>query len=175
MPVRTSGKVLVVDDEEDIRVLLTRALQDYGLQVAAAADGLEALELLRVDWVSLVIADVVMPRLDGLELISRMLANGLTTPVILLTGHQDSALLLKAIRLGAIDFLAKPFSRPEFDEVVRRGLAISNRLQQIDELLTDIGAAVAPKTHEKIEELRRQISLLRVLHARPRRPRGEVA
>lgn len=175
MPVRTSGKVLIVDDEEDIRLILTTTLQAKGLQVAAAVDVIEALELVRVDWVSLVIADVAMPRLDGLELISRMLANGLTTPVILLTGHQDSALMLKAIRLGAIDFLAKPFSRPEFDEVVERGLAISNRLHQIDELLTDIGTAVAPKTHEKIEELRRQISLLRVLHARPRRPRGEVA
>lgn len=175
MPVRTSGKVLVVDDEEDIRFLLTRTLEADGLQVAAAADGLEALELLRLDWPSLVIADVAMPRLDGLELISRMQANGLTTPVVLLTGHQDNAFMLKAIRLGAIDFLAKPFSRPEFDDVVRRGLAISQRLQQIDELLTDIGTAVAPQTHEKIEELRRQIGLLRVLNARPRPPRGEAA
>jgi len=104
--------ILVAEDEADLRNLLRMNLTDEGYTVLAAADGLEALELLRGSDVRLAILDVMMPRLDGFNLL-RKIREFSTVPVIFLTARADDMDKVLGLGLGADDYLAKPFSMSE--------------------------------------------------------------
>jgi DNA-binding response OmpR family regulator len=104
--------ILVAEDEEDIRNLLRMNLTDEGYTVLPAADGLEALEMLRKSEIHLAILDVMMPRLDGFNLL-RKIREFSTVPVIFLTARADDMDKVLGLGLGADDYLAKPFSMSE--------------------------------------------------------------
>ncbi len=110
-------RVLVADDDPALRDLVAQALEDDGFAVRRARDGVEALAAAERDPPDLVISDVQMPRLDGLELAARLAARGV--PVLLL-----SAVVHPAPRRG-LAWLAKPFDLDELLAVVRRALARS--------------------------------------------------
>lgn len=100
--------VLCVDDEPIIRSLCVEALEDY--QVLLAADGLEALTVLEETPVDIVLSDVVMPKLDGMELLQRIKEHHPDQAVILMTGYSDKNLILRALKAGATDFINKPIN-----------------------------------------------------------------
>lgn len=118
-----TGHVLIVDDREANRGLLGRKLKRLGLQVSEANDGLNALALLAHTPVDAVCMDVDMPRLGGLETLARMQEDPVLRriPVLMISGEGRPETLLEAIRLGAVDFLAKPFD----PMILRARLAIS--------------------------------------------------
>lgn len=104
--------ILVAEDEVDIRNLLRISLTDEGYTVIPAADGLEALALLQTADIHLAVLDVMMPRLDGFNLL-RKLREFSTVPVIFLTARADDMDKVLGLGLGADDYLAKPFSMSE--------------------------------------------------------------
>jgi sigma-B regulation protein RsbU (phosphoserine phosphatase) len=120
-----SGKVLVVDDERPNRLYLKKLLSSYGCEVSEAADGPTALEILRHERPDLILADVVMPGMDGFELCGavKKLAVTRDVPVIMVTakGHIDD--LKKGFDLGAMDYIRKPFDAREL--VLRVGNALA--------------------------------------------------
>lgn len=102
--------LLVVDDEQIVRVYLQSILnwEEYGCQIVATCkNGLEALNLLRTVPIDLVLTDLKMPKMNGLQLIEEMKANHLDIPVIVLSNHSDYDLVRQALKLGAIDYLVK--------------------------------------------------------------------
>jgi len=101
--------VLVVDDEPTLRRLMRRALSGMGLEVAEAANGLEALERFRTHHVVAVVSDVRMPLMNGLELVAHLRDQGPDVPVVLVSGSDEVTTRAGAQALGAFDFLAKPF------------------------------------------------------------------
>jgi len=116
-------KVLVVDDEQEIRASLRGVLSDEGLSVLEAVDGREALELLRAEKPELVLLDVWMPEIDGIELL-RMLQEEPDRPeVIMISGHGNIETAVRATKLGAFDFIEKPFSIDALLRLVNRALA----------------------------------------------------
>jgi CheY-like chemotaxis protein len=111
-------RILVADDEEGIRESLGLILgADYELEFAR--DGEEALVKLKTDGFALALVDIKMPKLDGLEVL-RQLKGALRIPVIVLTAYQSVELAKEAIRLGARDYLPKPFERDMLLAAVRR-------------------------------------------------------
>jgi DNA-binding response OmpR family regulator len=104
--------ILVAEDEADIRKLLTISLEDEGYRVLPAADGVAALEILNVETVDLAILDVMMPRLDGFNLLIRIREKS-TVPVIFLTARGEDADKVIGLGMGADDYLSKPFSMSE--------------------------------------------------------------
>lgn len=104
--------ILVAEDEADIRNLLIVGLEGEGYRVYPAADGLEALRLLQSEDIHLAVLDVMMPRLDGFNLL-RKLREFSTVPVIFLTARADDMDKVLGLGLGADDYLAKPFSMGE--------------------------------------------------------------
>ena len=106
-----SGHVLVVDDDPVNRLLLRRALEREGLTVDVAVDGGEALVALARSTFDIVLLDIVMPVLDGFEVLARMRADPATAalPVVVISGSDSSADVVRAIGLGADDVLPKPF------------------------------------------------------------------
>src|SRR5215470_4785465 len=121
-------RILVVDDEENIRHTLRGVLADEGYDVLEAPDGRRALELLAHAEPRLAIVDVWMPEVDGVELVERMRTQAPGVPIIVISGHGTIETAVRVIRLGAFDFLEKPFQLESLLQVVDRalGAAASN-------------------------------------------------
>lgn len=119
--VRGMGTVLVVDDEKRVVDLLTRTLTADGYSVVSARDGVEALERLREQDVDLVLLDLMMPRLNGLQVLEAMRSEpGSMPPVIVLSAVDDIAARVDALDRGAVDYIGKPFHNAELVARVRR-------------------------------------------------------
>src|SRR5690242_7908048 len=117
-----SETILVVDDEENIRHTLRGVLADEGFDVLEAPNGRRALELLAHTAPRLAIVDVWMPEVDGIELVERMRAQAPGVPIIVISGHGTIETAVRVIRLGAFDFLEKPFPLDALLGVVGRAL-----------------------------------------------------
>jgi DNA-binding response OmpR family regulator len=115
-------RILVADDSETITTLLSTALESNGYEVATAGDGSETYELGRTGQFDLVILDQLMPGLLGLEIIDRWHAEGVATPVIMLTGVEDDRTAVDSLDKGAVDFVRKPFRVPELLARIRQRL-----------------------------------------------------
>ncbi|MFQ5667532.1 MAG: UDP-3-O-acyl-N-acetylglucosamine deacetylase [Candidatus Binatia bacterium] len=114
--------VLVVDDECEIRASLRGILAEEGLRVLEAEDGRQALALIERESPELVILDVWMPEMDGLQLLQRLRDDGPAPAVIMISGHGNIETAVKATKLGAFDFIEKPFSLDGLLRVVNRAL-----------------------------------------------------
>ena len=126
------GRVLFVDDNADLRGANVQALELAGLDAVAFADARAALAAIDVDFNGVVVTDVRMPEMDGLELFTRVRAIDSEIPVILITGHADVPMAVSATRDGAFDFLTKPFASDRLIAAVRsalktRSLVVENR------------------------------------------------
>jgi DNA-binding response OmpR family regulator len=116
-------KILVIDDEMTIRLLLENFLSiDY--EVITKTDGKEALDWLEGNLPDLVICDIQMPQVDGYQFVEKLRQRGYTrhTPVIMLSGAESSKERVKCYRLGAQDFLVKPFNPEELEELIKKNL-----------------------------------------------------
>ena len=128
-------KILVVDDEPKIVDMVRKFLESEGFAVRAAYDGLVGLELARAEAPDLVILDVMLPGLDGLEVLRRLRAQS-DVPVIMLTARSEEIDRLLGLGLGADDYVTKPFSPRE---VVARVKAVLRRTRPIGPAATDPG------------------------------------
>lgn len=119
-----SRTILVVDDEAPVREMIGDALSLVGYATLFATDGLEALNLLRTNPVDLIVSDINMPKLDGFQLLEALRHKGDSTPFVLLTASKERPHLSTGFRLGADDFIAKPFG---IEELALRVAAILRR------------------------------------------------
>ena len=113
-----SSTILLVDDEETVRKVLTFPLERDGYQVVQAADGEEALARFGDQPVDLVVLDIMLPKLDGLE-VCKQLRSHSSVPIIMLTARDDELDKVLGLELGADDYITKPFSIREFRSRVR--------------------------------------------------------
>ncbi|GGW20665.1 histidine kinase [Streptomyces capoamus] len=122
-----SARVLVADDNADMREYLARILAAAGYRVTAVTDGVEALHSARRDTPDLVVSDVMMPRLDGLELVARLRGHTRTAsvPVLLLSARAGQEASIQGLRAGADDYLVKPFAAAELLARVRANIELA--------------------------------------------------
>ena len=116
-----SARILLVDDEEAIQTLLAYPLRKEGYEVVVARDGREALDLFGGGRFDLVVLDVMMPRLDGIE-VCRRLRSRSQVPIIMLTARDDEVDKVLGLEIGADDYITKPFSVREFRSRVKAAL-----------------------------------------------------
>src|SRR5579884_3578560 len=116
-----SSTILLVDDEEAVRKVLTFPLERDGYTVVQAADGEEALARFGDQPVDLVVLDLMLPKLDGLEVCKQLRATS-SVPIIMLTARDDELDKVLGLELGADDYITKPFSIREFRSRVRAQL-----------------------------------------------------
>jgi two-component system, OmpR family, response regulator len=113
-----SSTILLVDDEDSIQTLLTYPLERDGYRVLQARDGEEALRVFRAQEIDLVVLDLMLPRVDGLEVCRRIRAES-TVPIVMLTARDDELDTVLGLELGADDYITKPFSIREFRSRVK--------------------------------------------------------
>jgi DNA-binding NtrC family response regulator len=121
-------RLLIVDDEADIREVLRESLASHVDLIFEASNGLEALERLKTNSVHAILSDVNMPKMTGLELLKTLRARGDETPFIVLTGFGEKKMVVEALRLGAFDFLDKPWKETDIIDVVERAIAAGKTL-----------------------------------------------
>ena len=121
MPDR-APRILLVDDEQPIQTLLSFPLQRDGYDVVVASDGREALARFDEQQPDLVVLDLMLPRMDGLEVCKRLRAKGETVPIIMLTAKSEEIDKVLGLELGADDYITKPFSMREFRSRVKAAL-----------------------------------------------------
>lgn len=120
-----TGKILVVDDEEFILSLLRNGLTEQGFEVVTAKNGFEAILVVEEEKPNLVITDIMMPRLTGLEFLKALKNNALTRkiPVILISALDEAQMVQEGLSMGAVDFITKPFKINEIVGKLRHYLS----------------------------------------------------
>jgi len=142
-----SPRILVVDDEESIRKLLQKCLAGEGYKIDTAHDGQAALDkTLQRDY-SLIITDVMMPRLGGLDLLKNLKVSRPEIPVVIITGFATTDITIQSLKLGAVDFITKPFRLSEIFFTVKRILDIQGREKGLQGVYREVVRSTA-KTFE---------------------------
>lgn len=170
-------KILVVDDEENIRMLLKYNLEKDGYEVLEAADGEEGLKLAKAERPNLMLLDLMLPKIDGLE-VCRQLKGTLETsslPIIMLTAKSDEVDKVIGLELGADDYLAKPFSPRELlariKAVLRRSAPLPSSKQKENIVISDL--VINPLSYEaflkgnKLELTPKEFELLLLFTTHP--------
>ena len=154
-------KILVVDDESDIRGLLKEILSEEGFEVAVAGDANEARSIRNQTDVDLVLLDIWMPDTDGITLLREWSGEGLSCPVVMMSGHGTVDTAVEATRLGAFDFIEKPLSLAKLLRVVERALDAGRGKRKeyaarlIPSLIEPIGKSL---TMQKLREQVRKVA-----------------
>ena len=170
----TPIRILVVDDERAVRDGLRRALQLEGYDVALAGDGEEALASERERPADVIVLDVLMPRLDGLEACRRLRAAGCTTPLLMLTARVEVLDRVEGLDAGADDYLAKPFA---LDELLARLRALLRRTTEpstglgrirFADLSLDTATYEVTRGRRRLELTRTEYHLLELFLRNPR-------
>ncbi len=113
------ANVLIVDDSSTMRKIISRALRQAGIEVDEiyeAADGIEGLNSLSSNSVGLILSDINMPNMDGLEFIRQVRANGSNVPIVMITTEGGEDIIREAINSGACDSIKKPFTPDQLNE-----------------------------------------------------------
>jgi two-component system, OmpR family, response regulator MprA len=167
------GRVLVVDDEPAVRESIERVLRHDGFEVAVAADGREAIRRLAVVRPDVVLLDVLMPQIDGLEVCRRMRDTGDRTPVLMLTARDAVNDRVAGLEAGADDYLAKPFALEELLARVRALLRRSGwegdrQVLRFSDLELDPAAHEVSRGERRIELTLTEFLLLELFLHHPR-------
>ncbi|HSM69368.1 MAG TPA: response regulator, partial [Xanthomonadales bacterium] len=125
-----SHRILVVDDEEIVLKSCRRILAGRDYEVDVESDGLQALERINQDYYEVLVLDIKMPRIDGLEILQRVKEGHADIDVIMITGLHDIESAVKAMKLGAFDYLPKPFDPAELQMAVARAFERRALLQE---------------------------------------------
>jgi DNA-binding NtrC family response regulator len=156
------GKLLVVDDEASLRLLLSNELARAGYTVDVASGGDEALGRVREDYYNVVLLDIVMPLTDGISVLRSIKAENITSEIIILTGNATLESAIECMKLGAFEYVRKPYSISELIIQIER--AIEHQRSQLERKIlreemrrTAYGGAIIGKSRE-IRELRAIIS-----------------
>jgi two-component system response regulator MprA len=170
----TRPRVLVVDDDKAVRESLRRSLEFNGYDVSLAADGAEALATLGSAHPDVVVMDVMMPRLDGIETTRALRATGNDIPILVLTARDAVGDRVEGLDAGADDYLTKPFA---LQELLARLRALLRRVVPSEDeeslafadLTMDIGSRDVRRGERSIELTRTEFTLLEMFLRRPRR------
>ena len=173
----SSSTILLVDDEESVQQLLAFPLEREGFRVLQARDGEEALERFASERVDLVVLDLMLPKLDGLEVCKRLRAES-EVPIIMLTARDDELDKVVGLELGADDYITKPFSIREFRSRVRALLRragagrqgpLGNEVIAVDGLEIDLSRRSVEVQNRPVRLTYVEFELLRTLASHPGR------
>jgi len=156
--VKQTNEIFVVDDDAAVRDALAMALRSEGFMVESFADAASVLSIVRLRAPAAILLDVMLPDNSGLEVLKTLKAEHHPAPVLMITGHGNIPMAVEAIKLGAYDFVEKPFTIDVLLDQLRSAMTSQSRREQSGGLgeidLTHIGGAVlTPREREVLREI----------------------
>lgn len=159
---KLNKRVLAVDDEPNMRRLLEITLRQAGYQPLIAANGREALDILKKDGADVVISDLHMPQMDGISLLKQMRESDINIPVIIVTAHGEIDSAVNAMKLGASDYILRPFDLETIELALDRALSMARLKEENDFLKAEVEGEKtligASKSIQHIEQMIRTIA-----------------
>lgn len=144
-PATDAKRILVIDDEEVVHASLRKILSRLGFRVDAVFTAAAGLELVGRESFDLIITDLMMPTMNGIELLAQLKKRGSTAPVLMITGYPTISTAVQAMRLGAMDYVPKPFTRKELLSPVQRALRLAQpTISSIDDADSDVVSKLQP-------------------------------
>ncbi|MGB3212749.1 MAG: diguanylate cyclase [Desulforhopalus sp.] len=131
---KDSVVILIVDDDELVRMTLSVLVGSLGYHCLVAGDGVEAIAVLKSTAVDLVFSDIVMPGMDGLQLLDHIIENYKETDVIISTGYHEKASYAEVIKAGAMDFIKKPIDQAELEAKLARAVRERTMMRELERL-----------------------------------------
>ena len=150
----TEAVVHVIDDDEAMRESLAFLLDTSGLSARTYDSAVAFLEQIDAAETGVIVTDVRMPEMTGLELVKRLKARDVDLPIIMITGHGDVPLAVEAMKAGVVDFLEKPFEEDKLLAAIRTALADSSKVDEDQaerERLKQILDSLSPREHEVLD------------------------
>ena len=173
--------VLIVEDEVKVASFISRGLEEEGYRVDVANDGRQGLDLLKESAYDIVLLDLMIPEIDGLEVLKKARSWGINTPVLIITAKSSKEDVVKGLDTGSDDYLTKPFS---FDELLARMRALLRRIKQTDTRVLEYGHVSLDPYNRKLsvnskdaELTEKEFLIMEFLLKNPERPltRNEIA
>ena len=146
-----ANSILLVDDEEGIRKVLRIVLSDMGYRVLTAQNGVEAMRLFKEEIPPIVLTDIKMPEMDGIELLRRIKKANPDTEVIMITGHGDMNLAIKSVKYEATDFVTKPINDEVLEIALNRAQERIAMRRKLNEYTHNLEQMVQDKTRKLVE------------------------
>src|SRR4051812_22790727 len=134
------AQLFIVDDDANTLASLSRAFRLAGHEATVCDNPIKALEMIKAEKYDVIFSDVVMPAMNGLELLEKVKAAGVTTPVVMMSGQAHIEMAVKATRLGALDFLEKPISTDKLLLTVQNALQLERLKQENKQLRQQLGS-----------------------------------
>ncbi len=155
--------LLIVDDEADLRDLIAELCRELTDDVTTASDGVEALDLIRKKKFHAILSDINMPRMNGLQLLAEIRALGLDTPFIILSAYGDKKNTVEALRLGAADFIDKPFDDEKLLQTLAVSLDVGIALEDAKKELTVVAEdlKLPAEKRQKLQEARKTLWVIK--------------
>jgi len=157
LPCHSELRVSVIDDDEGVRAGIARLLESVGIRVDPYPDAMTFLEQAELAATGCIIADVRMPGLSGLQLHRRLLENGDSPPVILLTAHAETQMVAEEMKAGAFDFMDKPFPSERLLERVQEALRVESTRRRERLELDDVQRRLESLSRRERELLNRLV------------------
>ncbi len=177
----TGNIVLVVDDDEDARDILRRTLQKVGFEVVTAVDGAEALRLVPELGIGVILLDVKMPRLSGIDVLKHLVETVPGICILMVTAVRDTDTAVAAMKLGAYDYVTKPFNRDNVVLAVQRAVERRDLWRENERHREDLEDKVARQADrlqdqftELVETLAREHTLLYQLAAQQKKGASRI-
>lgn len=150
--------ILIVDDEEDLREIIMNQLEllsmDRPLVLDSATNGAEALKKCSEKWFDAVLSDINMPVMTGLQFIGELRSQGKDTPVVFLTAFGDKSKAVEALRMGAFDFLDKPWKSEKLRQTMTEAISLGSQLCDVEEELDRIVSKYTDLSEERRKQIR---------------------
>ena len=167
-------RILLVEDESDAAAILAKGLREHAYAVDIAGDGRQALDLAAINDYDLIVLDLLLPGIDGLEICRRLRVGGLTTPILMLTARGEPDQRVEGLDVGADDYVPKPYHFPELlariRALLRRGPALASTVLQVEDLAIDTRAQQVRRAGRPVQLTAKEYALLEYLA----RHQGEV-
>jgi DNA-binding response OmpR family regulator len=164
------AKILLIEDEQALRRALQDALESNGYSVSLAADGETGLKLAANDIPDLIILDIMLPGIDGFEVCIRLRANGITSPVIMLTARSEEVDRVVGLEVGADDYIVKPFSTRELLARIKAHLRRSSNFKSrsvkqvsFGDVIVDFEGSVVTRKGMPVTLTSTELTILRLL------------
>lgn len=159
------ARILIVDDEEDLRDVLAYQLRSLDAEIVMAASGRAALEAVKNSNFDAILSDISMPEMNGLEFLAQLRALGFETPFVFLTGFGDKAKAVEALRLGAFDFLEKPWEPEQLRNTMSKAIALGSQLHgfenDLERLLEGFGN-LTEEQRQKVRSVQKALLVMKV-------------
>jgi len=166
-------RILIVEDEKKVASFLKNGLEEEHYAVDTAFDGEEGLALAHINEYDLIILDIMLPKLDGMEVLRRIRANGSCVPIIMLTAKDSTDEIISGLDSGSDDYLTKPFSFAELlarvRALLRRGIKERTDLLKVSDLSLSISTHQVKRGEKKIELTPKEYALLEYFMRNPNR------